>query len=90
MSDTGVQNLLRVAGVHREEEAFGKFRTDPSSRGGDAFSSADQKVRQQGDLFAFCLAQIVSLRKDKVTLSLKYRKKLLYSPADGLFKKDLK
>lgn len=59
-----VESLLRFTGVHHEEQAFGKLRTDPPSRGGDAFSSADQEVRQQGDLLAVSLAQTISLPKE--------------------------
>ncbi len=55
--------MLGITGVHHEEEAFGKLRTDAPSRGGDTFSSADQKVRQQGDLLVVGLAQTVSLQK---------------------------
>lgn len=70
-SSGGVQSLLRITGIHHEEEAFGKLGTDAPSRGGDAFPSADQKVRQQGDLLVVGLAQTVSLQKDMEILHFK-------------------
>lgn len=72
-SDGGVQSLLRVTRVHQEEEAFGKLRTDAPGRGGDALSSADQKVRQQRDLLMAALAQIISLGKDEEIFNLNRR-----------------
>ena len=71
--DSGVQCLLRVAGAHHEEEAFGKLWADPPSRGGHAFASADQEVRQQGDPLAVGLAQTVSLQRDTAIFSIYFQ-----------------
>lgn len=60
-SDCGVQNLLRITGVHHDEEALGKLWADASSRRGHPLSSADQKVRQQRHLLAVGLTTAVSL-----------------------------
>ena len=62
-SDGGVQGVLGVTGGHKQEEASGQLRADAAGRGGNAFSSADQQLRQQRNTLTLTLTSTVGLQE---------------------------